>query len=95
MKACFSEAEFLLCIQLYLLLQSCFIAGEVCAFDGLMPKKVQLIEVNPKIYAYLKMTCQRNTYAAIIHYSNLRPSPSPLMLQKSLGLYSISGILYA
>jgi len=50
MKACFSEAEFLHCIsiQLYLLPQSCFIAGEVCAFDGLMPKKVQLIEVNPK-----------------------------------------------
>jgi hypothetical protein len=48
MKACFSEAEFLLCILLYLLPQSCFIAGEVCAFGGLMPKKVQLIKVNPK-----------------------------------------------
>jgi hypothetical protein len=51
MKACFSEAEFLLCIQLYLLLQSCFIAGEVCAFGGLMTKKVHLIEVNPKNFA--------------------------------------------
>ncbi len=48
MKACFSEAEFLLCIQLYLLPQSCFIANEVCAFGGLLSKKVQLIEVNPK-----------------------------------------------